>query len=465
MESSNLKRALKYIDLKSNKSIADCLSPGIVVGVTNIKKNLLLNGYGLNNIKQRTLMYPDTILLLASVSKSISGAAVSVIQKKYPYVNIIERKTHIQMSDMYVSKHLTVKDLISHRSGILRQYGTANEMVGYSRKEIIRNLEHVPNKGFRDTYNYTNLPFTEGIEIAFNTVNMTLKEGYQYLFDLIGMSESSIDYEPYKYRGYVNTRLLGPTDDILWFPSFKYNVTEQVSAGGIYSSANDLNKFMRFHLEQLLLPDDDKLIDPLFYQGVFVKGSNNIASLGINITYQNVGERFVKMFSHSGALENVRTTFTFSSDLDIGIFVATNSCPNGVPEALIRSFFLILGGGSFEDADILFDKTQKETIQLLLLDLPRLSYDVKGIRIYNSYHIAGLYISDIYQSVKIKKNGTIKIGNLNAVDLFKVDHRNYQFLLYDKAQLPIIGSFVILNDRTIKLTYYAEIGIYKLVKC
>lgn len=333
-----------------------------------------------------------------------------------------------------------------------------------------------------------NLPFTEAIEIGCKAVGMTLERGYKYLFDLLGMDSSSINYRPNKYKGYVDTRVLGPDDAPTWLEAFKYNVEQQVSGGGIYSTADDITKFIRFHLNQLKLPDDKKLIDPIYYDGVYVDGKITI-SVPIDITYipvckgplskdpiseRSVSERFLnegsvtegclnKIFAYSGALENVRTSFKFSPNTDIGIFVAVNGSPNVVPEALIYGFLEVLNGGSIEDAEKVYNEQTKILAPQLIGEFCPLSTTVNGTPISNTTEIAGTYRSNIYMDVEIKDNGTIKVGKLKPVQIYRVRDKYYEFLLYNKEDLPFVGNFIVLSPGAIKLTYYCDTDVYHMI--
>jgi hypothetical protein len=257
--------------------------------------------------------------------------------------------------------------------------------------------------------------------------------------------------------------LLGPVSSKeIWYPAFEYDVTEQVSAGGIYSNALDLAKFMRFHLKQLLHSDDK--VDSSFYEGVFVRPGGVISALGMDIHYRDFGNGLIKFFSKAGALENVRTSLTFSPNLDVGIFVGTNSSLNGFPEGLIVGFLSVLSGASFEEAELVFNQTSKATLKDLISESYALSDKVKGVCVRNASCIAGTYVSNVYMKIKISNDGMIKIGKLSPVDIYKVSKNKYHFLLYNKAQLPFVGFFKILSSGDIELTYYCETGIYKLVK-
>lgn len=478
-----LDRAIEFITKKAKELVDTNKVPGITIGLTNSRKTICYISRGLSDIEKKTPITENTIFLLASVSKPLSGTLLSLLQMKNEDVDIIDKKCKIKMIDEFLTENLTVKDLVTHRSGIPNQYGTVNELVGYTRDEIIKNLRNVSNCRFRDRYSYTNLPFTEGVKIGCEVAGYDLNRGYQYLFDTVGMTSSSIDYQPNKYKGYIDTRILGPTDSSIWYPSFKYNVEEQVSAGGIYSTTRDLNKFMRFHLRQLQLPDENKLVDPIFYKGVYIREGGDIIGIGIDITYDKAysdttlshdntkilhgdGDNLLfKSYKFSGALENVRTSFNFVPYFDIGIYVGINGSPNAYPEAIIASFFAILNGKSSKEATQIFDKNIENIFPLLISEFCPLSKEIKGKKVKDTSSIMGTYRSNIYMDITINADGTIKVGKLQPVQLFMLAKNKYEFLLYNKEHLPFVGNLTILDKKKISLTYYCSTDTYKLIKC
>lgn len=462
----NLARAIEFVKSKAKEIIDNNDSPGIGVGITTKDKVLLSIGYGLEDINRKTSFTPDTTILLASVSKPISGTMVNILQKKYKDTAIIERNANIKMIDTYLTKNLKVIDLISHRSGIPTQYGTYNESIGYSRKEIIRRLRIVPNSDFRNAMHYTNLPFTQGIEIALDAVKLTLSQGYKELFNIIGMSNSSINYEPDKYKGYLDIRDLSKKS--LWYPSFEYNVTQQVSAGGIYSTVNDMLKFIKFHLKQGATSDNDKIVDPRFYQGVYVDSSDdeeNIIGNGLNISYSLLGGNLIKQYSYSGALENVRTEVLWSDNLNIGIFVACNSSINGIPEGITEAFLAILGGASNSEAETIYqqiDVTADDDILAINCSIDLKHGDCSSNVIPDTTNIRGVYSNNIYGNVEISADGHITIGKLDPVKLHSTDKHSYIFKLYNKFKLPYSGAVKLLNNYKIEVTYHCITAVYNL---
>ena len=458
----NYSAAVKYATKKCKEFIAQGGGPGIGIGIVTRDEILLEKGYGFEDIEMRKPLTPETIILLASVSKTISGTLVNILQKSYPDKIILEAKLNVETSIDYVTKNLTVKDVITHRGGIPMQYGSYNETVGYSRKEIMNNLVNVPNTEFRNIEQYTNLPFTQGIEVAVEVVDLTLNLAFHRLFRKLNMSHSSINYQPGKYKGYIG--LEKKNDNIIttnnWHPVFDYNVEEQVAAGGIYSNVKDMNNFVQFHLNQLedIKNKKDTIIDPSFYRGVYTSPIYFIGT-GINISYQQFNDTIYIEYAQSGAFLNVRTRILFFNDLNIGLFIAVNSSINTFPEALGQVLPKILLGMSFEDADIEFNQTYKLAYDVLAPNVCIPSFKVFG-NIIDTISVHGKFNNNELGNVIIYKDARIKVGHLGSVNLLHKNGSFYMFLLYVKFKQPYLGKLKIINNNTIKLKFWCVSGIY-----
>ena len=457
----NVEEAIKYVDRKASEYVAQGFTPGAGVSIASKDKILFSKGYGLSNIEKRTKYTPNTTALLASVSKPISGTLLAWLQRKYR-VDVLNTKANIKTSIPYVTKNMTVTDLVTHRSGIPEQYGTLAELLGYSREYIINTLKDAPNRNFRDEHQYTNLPFTQGVQVGVQSVGLTLEQAYRDLFALIGMNESSINYEPNKYLGYVGPQLSGLSK---WYPAFKYDVSEQVAAGGIYSSTADMAKFIQFHLQQAALPQEQRLLANEFYAGIYTDKNivdlTLIYGLGINIRYRIINGKLYQNFEHLGSLPNTVTNVSWIPQLDIGIFVHTNSCPNGLCLALTRSFYLKLTGSTDAEADAEFNQFNTILTDSLIEIFCELTFKVSGDRTIDP-NIVGRYHNFEWGIVTIYPDGTIRLGKLPPVHLHKFKQNKYRFVLYDKGRLPYLGICQFKHNK-LKLTYQCESRIF--IKC
>jgi CubicO group peptidase (beta-lactamase class C family) len=467
---NNLFRAIKYVKRKANEIITSNLIPGIGIGITSSNKVLAIFGKGISDIKTQEPYTIDTILLNASTSKPISGTLLCMLDPTTD--KILSTKADIEMSIDYITDVLTVRDLVTHHSGIPEQYGTYTESVGYSRKQIIRTLANATNSHFRDSHKYTNIPFSQGVQIGINAAGLSLSQAYNGLFQYLDMKDTSITFIPNKYKGYVDLRLLGQFQSYkgsVWYPAYNVNVEQQTPAGGIYSTVTDMIKFVMFQLEQSLLIQEERVINQEFYEGVYIiRADGRTNSIGINIVYQSIGNTLYKLFRHSGELENTRSFIEWIPQLNIGLFIHTNSCPNGIPEALNNAFLAILGGDSDSEADSIFESTNKAITDALVASSCKIYFTlpcmdcakecIKGI----DECLIGKYHNNEYGYIEIFCDGFIRVGLLELVKLH-LCNGIYKFLLCDISKLKYLGKLTPISRHKVSMTYQCINAIYR--KC
>lgn len=409
-------KALKFLEEATNKYIKDGNSVGGGYVITTSKNILAKNVYGFDDKEKDQLMREDSTILLASVSKTISGALICFFQHMYDN-DITETNSGLEFSDKYLTENVTAKDLIVHRSGIQEQFGTLHEAMHYTRDEIMKFIPNTENKGFRNILQYTNLPFTHGINKTITSLGYNLSKAYKMFFNDVGMHNTTIDYEENKYKGYIDSCITDNTKN-KWIPSFNYSAEEQVSAGGIYSTLDDMQVFLQYLLKGI--PNDNGFHTAIACAGDKYKG------FGTNIKYTIIFNKLFKTYGHSGGLENVRTLIWWVPELDIGMFIWTNSSPNGFPEALLEGFLSILNDGDYQNV---YENVYDAVTKLITDMISPITYFDSGTYV-NVDTFDGIYLNRLYGYLIIK-NGIIKFGKMGDLRL-KLDDDGYYFMWMSK---------------------------------
>lgn len=442
--------ALEYLNTLTIKYIKEGGGPGVCVGVVSDNNIYMENAYGTSNIIEDKKMDKNTLYLLASVSKPISGTTICYLQKKYNK-NVLQKKANVQAHNEYLSDNIKIVDLLSHRSGIPEQYGSYKELVGYKLEKIMKGVKNIPNINFRNEKNYTNLPFTYGCKKACEYLNVSLEEGYNMLFNMIGMKNTSLNYEPGKYLGYFQ-------DKNNFIPYFNVNYEEQVSAGGIYSNIIDMNKFIMFHLKNQIY--DKQIIDDVYYRGIYVNYTegNTTEGPGIDINYITFNGQIVKAYSHSGAVENSRTIVYWIPSINFGICILVNSSTNAFPEAAVAAFLEYLQTGNSEKADAVYTQRTKIVYNILKKEecIPFLG-NIKQKKYIDTSSIDGNYYNSFYGNVIIL-DGKIQLGNLKPVKIIRKNNKLI-FVLKNKIGIKYLGYVKKLNDN-IEVLYNCAKAIY-----
>lgn len=137
--------------------------PGIAVAVVKDGRVVLAKGFGVRKLGDPAAVTADTLFGIASNSKAFTGAALAMLvdEGKVKWDEpVLRYLPQFQMYDPYVTREMTVRDLLVHRSGLglgagdLMYFPTSD----LSSDEIVKRLRYVrPSTSFRSTYNYDNI--------------------------------------------------------------------------------------------------------------------------------------------------------------------------------------------------------------------------------------------------------------------------------------------------------------------
>src|SRR5699024_1152581 len=119
--------------------------------------------YGLRELGKSVPVNNQTLFGIASNSKAFTATALGILVEEGKIewdAPVVEYLPWFRMSDPYVTREITVRDLLAHRSGLGLGAGDLLWWPGttYSREEIVRRLQNVPlENSFRSAYAYDNV--------------------------------------------------------------------------------------------------------------------------------------------------------------------------------------------------------------------------------------------------------------------------------------------------------------------
>src|SRR5262249_51307886 len=151
--------------------------PGISVAVVFDDQVLYQNGYGVRSTETTEPVRAETVFQIASLSKPVSATIMAELvgggkwnhheRGRFAWEDpIIKYAPNVILSDPWVTRHVTFKDLFAHRSGLPGSAGNDLETIEYDREAILQRLRYVPIDGFRDKYDYSNFGLTLAGEVA-----------------------------------------------------------------------------------------------------------------------------------------------------------------------------------------------------------------------------------------------------------------------------------------------------------
>lgn len=242
--------ALEGLDDVIRQALIDFGVPGLGLGVVVDGEVVLAGGYGLRDVEAELPVTADTLFAIGSATKAFTtfvlGTLVDegLVDWDEPVRSYLPE---FRLADEHATAHLTVRDLVSHRSGLPRHdlswYGSTAD-----RAELMARLAHMePFADLRERYHYQNLMFlTAGVLIERVTGDTWEEAVRGKIFEPLGMagsnfavadSQAASDHAlPYHYEKGATVRVPFRTIDAMG------------PAGSINSSINDMVRWLQLHL-------------------------------------------------------------------------------------------------------------------------------------------------------------------------------------------------------------------------
>jgi CubicO group peptidase (beta-lactamase class C family) len=247
-------------------------TPGMAIAIVENGKVTLAKGYGVCRLGSDDRVDADTIFTIGSTAKAMTAAAVATLVDagKLGWDDrVVDHLPGFQMDDPWVTREMTVRDLLTHRSGLGLGAGDLLYVPrgSYSRAEIVRRLRFIkPATSFRSGYAYDNILYIVAGQLI-EAVSGQTWEDYvrEHLFAPAGMTRATDDdahlfAEP--NRSQRHGRYGGPVRGT--GPQRLIDEHDQLSpasapAGLVAASANDMARWLQIQLAHGAVPGGGRL--------------------------------------------------------------------------------------------------------------------------------------------------------------------------------------------------------------
>lgn len=353
---SRIDDAVAALDTLADDLLAKTHIPGMAVAVVHGGRTVYAKGFGVRKAGGSAKVDPNTVFQLASLSKPVGSTVVAhqVGEKVVTWTTPVRKNLPwFRLASKYVTKHVTIGDLYSHRSGLPDHAGDLAEGAGYHRKQVLKRLRNFPLDAFRDSYAYTNFGLTAAAQsVAKASGKSWARLSEDLLYRPLGMTSTSSrfsDFKASKERAYGHVEIDGR-----WVAKYVRQPDAQAPAGGVSSSVNDMSKWLKMLLangkyDGRTIVEPSALLPAVSPQSV----SNPPSSFGATASFYGFGFNVGKddqgnlTLSHSGAFSlGAATSFTAIPALDLAIVTLTNASAIGVPETLNAEFMDLARFGS-----------------------------------------------------------------------------------------------------------------------
>lgn len=347
--STDVERVMKQFDV-----------PGIAIAIVKDGQVLAAQGFGVRKLGAPDKVDAKTLFEVASNSKAFTAAALAMLvdEGKLAWDDpVTKHLPDFQMYDAYVTHEMTVRDLLTHRSGLGLGAGDLLwwPTTSFSTDEIIHKLRYIPPAtSFRSSYAYDNLLYIVAGKIIAAKSGKTWGETIrERILTPVGMTTTTTSLAENAGNPNVANAHSKINDKIAAVKAMP--VPNAVGAVGINTNAEDIARWMNVLLAQGKLPAASAAADGKEARLFSAKQARelwtaqtpmrtgepnaklagtraNFAAYGLGFQLRDYHGRLLAL--HSGALQGFYSKVVLVPEEKLGIAILTNAESGGSLNAL-----------------------------------------------------------------------------------------------------------------------------------
>jgi len=338
--------------------------PGIAVAIVKDGKVIHSKGYGVRSLNTKQKVDENTLFGIASNSKAFTSAALGILidEGKLKWDDKVrDYIPEFKLYSPYVTEEFTIRDLLTHRSGMGLGAGDLMffpDSSDFTLKDILYNLRFLkPVSGFRTKYDYDNNLYIVAGEVIARVSGKSWDDFVQErILTPLGMTHSACSFDLLKDKSNVidgHAPVEGKVQVIA-----RSTMKVGHAAGGINSCISDLSKWVMLQLAHGKYGDNlsktlfsDNVHEEMWTPQTIIPVRNpgpyntHFSSYGLGFGLSDV--KGYKQVTHTGGLEGMVTQITMIPELNLGIIVLTNQQEGGaftsITNQIKDSYFGITG--------------------------------------------------------------------------------------------------------------------------
>ena len=325
--------------------------PGAAVAIVENGETVFARGFGVTDLSAPRPVDADTNFFTGSTGKAFTAAALAVLvdQGRIGWDDkVIDHMPEFRMYDPWVTREMTVRDLLVHRSGLGLGAGDLLFVPrsNLSRKETVRRLRHIrPATSFRSAYAYDNVLYVAAGQLIEEVSGLNWEQFMlRNVLQPAGMTSVTVDEAGRRRaRNFArpHARLNGPirgTGDQVPLGPEAVIAANAAPAGGLSVSANDMSRWLTLQLAGGDLPGAARLFSeaqaremwkPVVLMPVAplpeplrpTQANFNTYALGWNVR----DYRGAKLVMHSGGVYGSIAMVVMIPDRNVGFSIMLNS--------------------------------------------------------------------------------------------------------------------------------------------
>lgn len=326
--------------------------PGAAILIIQDGKVVFAEGFGYRDIKNKLPVTSRTLFGIGSCSKAFTSLSIGLLvdEKKVDLDKPVrEYYPALKLYDAYATEYVTVRDILSHRTGIPR-YDIAIDPRDATRDIAVARLKYLkPSKGIREQFQYNNFHYVLAGAIVDKTTGTAWEEFVsKRIFKPLGMDGSNFSTDDSKKSNDFALPHKMDTDELKKFPESKAemygvplkelpfeNIGVYGPAGSINSNLMDMAKWILLHLNNGKAGDKQIISKDVLFQlflPQMLTGSplkyDEILPGSYGMGWMITPYRGHYLVSHDGMIEGFTAHVGFLPAKKAGLVILTNKSSN-----------------------------------------------------------------------------------------------------------------------------------------
>ncbi len=326
--------------------------PAVSVAIVRNDSIVYAKGYGVREVGKTTPVDERTLFAIGSSSKAFTAAAVAMLVDSGKVRLDAPATAYLpgfQLRDNYASREISVRDLLSHRSGLARGeliwYGSDND-----RDEILRRVRFLePSWSFRSQFGYQNIMYLAAGQVVARVANQSWDDFIkQRLLQPLGMTSSSTSITALRGVDNVASPHAEVNDTVRAIPY--RNIDNIAPAGSINSNAIDMAQWVRLQLgggkyagKQLI---SKRMVDEMHTAQMVIRRdggmgtmnpSAHLMSYGLGWFLSDYEGRY--LVQHGGNIDGMTALVAMLPEEKYGVVILSNMNGSNLPTALMLRLF------------------------------------------------------------------------------------------------------------------------------
>ena len=339
-------------------AVRDWRVPGLAIAVIHGDTIVLAKGYGVRRIGRPEPVDAHTLFAIGSTTKAMTATLMAMLvdSGRVSWDDpVINHLPEFRVQDPYVTREMTVRDLLTHRGG-LPETDYLWEDTTRTFTDILRRLQYVsPAYSIRSAFVYQNVMYATAGHIEAVLAGTTWDDLVRRrVFTPLGMADTKTSTHDLDEAGDVATPHARVHDTLSAIPW--RNLDDIAPAGSVNSSVTDMAHWLRFVLDSDRI-GGNRIVSAASFHEMFTP--QVVVPVDFYPAWKAVGPHVVtygfgwflfeyrghRVAMHTGSIDGMSAIAGLLPDDRVGVVVLVNEDHAELRHALMmRTFDTYLGG-------------------------------------------------------------------------------------------------------------------------